>query len=164
MNDTSNPQSPIEPARKNYRDVTAQRGVPGLDASVPEAVRAMAEKSVAQTREACDRSKGTLDASIEMFERTFDAAGQGAVAFNRKFIDIAQRNVKSVFDLAKNLASAKDLAAVVELQTAYWQKQFSALTTQAEEVRALSTKVTADAGEPLKAHLKRGVDELENVN
>jgi hypothetical protein len=127
-----------------------------LDTSVPEAVRAMAEKTVAQTREVYERSKGTLDASIEMFERTFDAAGQGAVAFNRKFIDIAQRNVNSVFDLAKSLASAKDLSEVVELQTAYWQKQFSALT--------LSTKVTADAGEPLKAHLKRGVDELENVN
>jgi phasin len=164
MNDTSNPQAAAEPARKNYRDVTAQRGVPGLDTSIPEAVRAMAEKTVAQTREAYERSKGTLDASIEMFERTFDAAGQGAVAFNRKIIDLAQRNVNSVFDLAKNLASAKDLAAVVELQTAYWQKQFSTLTTQAEEVRALSTKVTADAAEPLKAHLKRGVAELEKVN
>jgi len=164
MNDTSNPRAAAEQARKNYRDVTAQHGVAGLDTSVPEAVRAMAEKTVAQTREAYERSKGTLDASIEMFERTFDAAGQGAVAFNRKIIDIAQRNVNSVFDLAKNLASAKDFAAVVELQTAYWQKQFSALTTQAEEVRALSTKVTADAGEPLKAHLKRGVDELEKVN
>jgi phasin family protein len=79
-------------------------------------------------------------------------------------IYIAQRNVNSVFDLAKNLASAKDLAAVVELQTAYWQKQFSALTTQAEEVRALSTKVTADAGEPLKAHVKHGVHEPGKVN
>ena len=164
MNDTSNPRAAAEQAPKNYRDVTAQRGVVGLDTSVPEAVRAMAEKTVAQTREVYERSKGTLDASIEMFERTFDAAGQGAVAFNRKIIDIAQRNVNSVFDLAKNLASAKDFAAVVELQTAYWQKQFSALTTQAEEVRALSTEVTADAGEPLKAHLKRGVDELEKVN
>jgi hypothetical protein len=28
----------------------------------------------------------------------------------------------------------------VELQAAYWQKQFSALTAQAEEVRTLSTK------------------------
>ena len=153
---TFNPQAAAGQARKSYRDVTAQLGQLGLDTSVPEAVRAMAEKTVAQTREVYERSKGTLDASIEMFERTFDAAGQGAVAFNRKIIDIAQRNVNSVFDLAKNLASAKDLAAVVELQTAYWQKQFSALTTQAEEVRALSTKVTADAGEPLKAHVKRG--------
>ena len=57
---------------------------------------------------------------------------------------------------------AKNLAEIVELQTAYWRKQFSALTAEAEEVRALSTKVTADAGEPLQAHVKRGVDELGN--
>ena len=84
MNDTSNPQAPVEQARKNYRDVTAQRGVPGLDASVPEAVRAVAEKTVAQTREAYDRSTDALEAAVETFERVFDAAGQGAAAFNRK--------------------------------------------------------------------------------
>ena len=56
-----------------------------------------------------DRSKDALDASLAALERTFDAAGQGAVAFNRKIIDIAQRNVNSGFDLAKSLAGAKSL-------------------------------------------------------
>ena len=164
MNATSNPQAAAEQARKNYRDVTAQLGLLGLDTSVPEAVRAMAEKTVAQTREVYDRSKDALDASIEMFERTFAAAGQGAAAFNRKIIDLAQRNVNSGFDLAKSLAGAKNLAEIVELQAAHWRKQFGGLTSQAEEVRALSTKVTADANEPLKAHVKRGADELGRVN
>ena len=49
MNDTSNPQAPVEQARKNYRDVTAQRGVPGLDASVPEAVRAELTSRIQQS-------------------------------------------------------------------------------------------------------------------
>jgi hypothetical protein len=47
------------------------------------------------------------------------------------------------------LAGAKNLAEIVALQAAYWRKQFSALKAQAEEVPALSTKVVADAGEPL---------------
>jgi hypothetical protein len=42
---------------------------------------------------------------------------------------------------------------MMELQAAFWRKQFGVLTAQAEEVRTLSTKVTADASEPLKAHL-----------
>jgi hypothetical protein len=92
------------------------------DTAVPEAVRAMAEKAVDQSREVYDRSKDALDASVATLERTFDAAGQGAVAFNRKIIDIAQRNVNSGFDLAKSLAGAKNLAEMVELQAAYWQK------------------------------------------
>ena len=138
MNAASNPQTAAERGRKHYRDVTTPH------TTVPETVRAMVEKAVDQSREVYDRSKDALDASISTFERTFDAAGQGAAAFNRKIIDIAQRNINSGFDLAKRLAGAKNLSEIVELQTAHWRKQFDALTAQAEEVRALSTKVTAD--------------------
>ena len=153
MNTTSNPQTAAKQDNKNYRDVTT-----------PEAVRVMAEKAVDQSREVYDRSKDALDASVATLERTFDAAGQGAVAFNRKIIEIAQRNVNSGFDLAKSLAGAKNLSEMVELQAAYWQKLLNTLTSQAEEVRALATKVAAAAGEPFKEQVKRGVDELRKVN
>ena len=155
---TFNPQTAAEQGRKNYRDVTTP------DAPVPETVRAMVEKAVDQSREVYDRSKDALDASVATLERTFDAAGQGAVAFNRKIIDIAQRNVNSGFDLAKSLAGAKNLSEMVELQAAYWQKLLGTLVSQAEEVRALSTKVATAAGEPLKEQVKRGMDELRKTN
>lgn len=164
MDTPFNPQAAADQARNSYRNVTAQLGLLGLDTSIPEAVRSAAEKTVAQSREAYDRSKEALDASVATFERSIDAAGQGAVAFNRKVVDIAQRNLNSVFDLAKSLAGAKNLADIVELQAAYWQKQFSALTVQAEEIRALSTKVTAAAAQPIKAHVTRGMDEVRRAN
>jgi phasin len=164
MTATYNPQAAADQARNAYRNVTAQLGLLGLDTAIPEAVRTMAEKTVAQSRDVYDRSKTALDASIATFERSFDAAGQGAVAFNRKIVDIAQRNLSSVFDLAKTLAGAKNLADMVELQAVYWQKQFDALTVQAEEVRALSTKMTAHATEPVKAHVTNGMDELRKVH
>ena len=72
MNANSNPQA-AEQASKNYRASTAQLGQLGLHTSVPEAVRAIAEKSVAQTREFYDRSNDALDASVATFEKTFDA-------------------------------------------------------------------------------------------
>ena len=118
MDATSNPQTAAEQARKNYHDVATS------DAAVPETVRAMVEKAVDQSREVYDRSKDALDASVATLERTFDAAGQGVVTFNRKIIEIAQRNVNSGFDLAKSLAGAKNLAETMELQAAYWRKQF----------------------------------------
>jgi phasin len=155
MNDTFKPQAAADQARTAYRNMTAQLGHLGFDTAIPEAVRALAEKGVVQSREAYNRSRDAFEASVETFERSFDAAGQGAAAFNRKIIDIAQRNLSSVFDLAESLASAKDLGEVVELQAAYWQKQVSALTAQAEEVHALSTKVTADTAEPIKARATR---------
>ncbi len=155
MNATYNPQAAADQARTAYRDMTAQLGHLGLDTAIPESVRALAEKTVAQTREAYDRSKDAFDASVTTFERSFDAAGQGATAFNRKIVDIARRNVDTSFDLAKSLAGAKNLSEMVELQATYWRKQFGLLADQAEEVRALSTKVTADTAAPIKTQMAR---------
>jgi phasin len=153
---TYRPQAAAAEACANYREVTARLGALGFDTTIPEGVRALAERTVDQTREVYDRSTDAFEASVATFEKSFDAAGQGAAAFNRKIIDIAWRNLNSSFDLAKSLAGAKSLADMVELQAAYWRKQFGTLTAQAEEVRELSTKVTADATEALKAHMARG--------
>jgi phasin len=150
MNATHNPRADADQARDAYRNVTVQLGLLGLNTAIPEGVRALAEKTVAQSRQVYDRSSDAFDASVATFEKTFDAAGQGAAAFNRKIIDISRRNLNSVFDLATSLAGAKNLADIVELQTDHWQKQIDVLTAQAEEVRSLSTKVVADAGAPLK--------------
>ena len=155
---TFNPQAAADQARNAYRKVTTQLGLLALDTAIPEAI-GVGEKTVGQTRAAYDRSKDALEASIATFERSLDAAGWGAAAFNHKIIDIARRNLNSGVDLANSLAGAKNLAEIVALQAAYWRKQFSALTAQAEEVPALSTKVVADAGEPLKGHLMNRMDE-----
>jgi phasin len=158
MTITHNPHAAADQARAAYRKMTDQLGQLGLDTAVPEGVRALAEKSVAQTRQACDRSFDAFDASLTTFERSFEAAGQGAAAFNRKIVDIARRNVDASFDLATSLAGAKDLADMVELQSAFWREQFGVLTAQAEEVHALSTKVTANAAEPIKSQVARGAE------
>jgi phasin len=154
MTVTQNPK-----AAADHRRTTDHLGRLGLDTAVPEGVRALAEKAVAQTREASNRSWDAFDASMTTFERTFDAAGQGATAFNRKFVDLARRNVDASFDLATSLAGAKDLTDMVELQAAFWRKQFDVLTAQAEEVRTLSIKMTAAAAEPLKSQMERAAVE-----
>ena len=158
MTATNNPQAATGPASAAYRNTTDKLGHFGLDTAIPEGVRALAEKAVAQTREAYD--KDAFDASLTTFERSFDAAGQGAAAFNRKIVDIARRNVDANFNLATSLAGAKNLGDIVELQSAFWRKQFGVLTSQAEEVRVLSTKVTADAVEQVK---RGGVHELRKA-
>jgi phasin len=153
---TESSKAAAEKARDTYRKAAAQFEDLAGDGQVPEAMRALAEKNIAQTRQIYERSKDALDAVLESWERSFDAVGQGAVALNRK--DIAQRNINSGFDLAKRLAAAKNLAEAMELQASYWRNQISALQSQAEEMRTLSTKVTSDAAEPIKAQMTRGLD------
>jgi Phasin protein len=71
---------------------------------------------------------------VQALEKSFDAAGQGAAALRRNIIDITHRNLNLGFELAKSLAAARNLYEIVELQTAYWRKQFDAVTTQADEM------------------------------
>jgi hypothetical protein len=47
-----------------------------------------------------------------------------------------------------SLAGAKNASEAMELQSVYWRKQLNRLQTQAEEVRALSTRITASLTEP----------------
>ena len=110
--------------------------------------RTFAEKSVVHTRELCERP---LEAVLESWERFVDA-GQGAVALNRKVIEIARRNINTGFGLAMSLARAKNVAEIMELQAAYWRKQLSELAAQAGDMRSLSTKVAADVVAPLRTH------------
>lgn len=160
MNIALNPEVTADKFRETYRKTHGQLEVVTLATAFPQAARELAETSVAQTREAYERSKNALDAAVDTMARSFDALGQGAAALNRKVIEIAQQHVSSSFDLAKSLATAKTLAEIVELRATYWRKQFSALATQAEEIRALSTKVAADMAAPIKAHVTGSLDEL----
>ena len=162
MNEYFNPQVAAEKVRDTLRQTAVQ--FEDFNTPVSEAMRALAEKNVAQTRELYEHSKHALEAALETLERSFDAMGQGATALNRKVMDIAQCNINSGFDLAKSLAGAKNLAEVIELQAAYWRKQFDAIATQAEEVRSLSMQVTADAAKPARDQVTRGMDELRKAS
>ncbi|MGH6736135.1 MAG: phasin family protein [Methyloceanibacter sp.] len=164
MNESFNPQKAAENARDTYRTTAAQFENLAVDNPFSEAMRTLAEKNVAQTRELYEHSKVALETALETVERSFDSMGQGAIALNHKVIDIAQRNVNSGLDLAKSLAGAKTLAEAIELQAAYWQRQFGVLADQAEEVRNLSTQVTADAAKPIKEQAARGMKELRKAS
>ena len=158
MSDTYSPQVAAEQARDAFRKAAQEFETLKLDTTVPESVRALAEKTVNQSREAYERGKEQLEEAIDALERSFDAAGQGATAFNRKLIDLAQRNLNSAFDLAKKLAGAKTLGEILELQSTFIRSQFDVFANQAGEIRALTTKIAADTTEPIKRQMTRTFD------
>lgn len=139
----------------------ASEAFEGFDLAVPEAFRSAAEQFVTQSREAYERSRETMEDTVEMLEESIDMAGQGTAAINRKVIELVQSNLNSGFDLAKELAGAKNVAEIFECQTAYARKQFETFAAQAEEIRELSTKVATDTAEPFKAHVTRSMESLK---
>ncbi len=106
---------------------------------VPDTFRVLAERNVAHTRELYEGSKNTLQAVLESWQKSFGAAGQGATALNRRFIALAERNINTGFDFATGLAGARNLAEVVELQTAYWRKLLGDFRTH-QAAHTLSSK------------------------
>jgi hypothetical protein len=131
---------------------------------LPEGVRSIAESTVAQTREAYEHSKDALEAGLDALERSFDAAGQGSLVLNHKLMEIAQRNVNFGFTIARSLATAKTLPEVKEVQTACWRNWLGTFTAQAEELCALSSKVTDDTAEPIRTYVARSVNELHKAS
>ncbi len=155
------PKTPMEAMEKiteSFETAANEFDALKFDAEVPESVRSMAETTINQTREAYERGKEALDESIDALERSFDAAGHGATAFNRKLIDIAQRNLNSSFDFAKSLAGAKTLAEVVGLQSAYIRSQFEVFAGQATEIQELTKKIASDTSEPLKDQMTKSFE------
>jgi len=164
MNIALNREATVDKSHEAYPKTNGQSEALTLDTAFSAAVRELAETSVAQTREAYERSKNALEAAVDTMARAFDALGQGAAALNRKIIEIAQENVSSGFDLAKSLATAKTLAEMLEMRATYWRKHLSVLAAQAEEVRALSTKVATDMAAPINAHVTRSIEQFAGAN
>ena len=124
------------------------------DAQVPATLRDLAERNISQTRAIYERSKDAIEAVLVSWNKSFGAANQGAVALNLKVIDITERNISTGFDLAMNLAGAKNVAEAVEMQSAYWRKQLAQLQGQAEEIRSLLNRLNANVTEPIEAQIK----------
>ncbi len=72
------PQEAAEQITETFKTAAKDFETMKFDTNVPESVRALAEKTVTQTRDAYERGKESLEESIDAVERSFDAAGQGA--------------------------------------------------------------------------------------
>ena len=131
------PKVSAEGDRNAWNTTALFEQFPGTE--VPETFRVLAERNVAHTRELYEGSKNTLQAVLESWQKSFGAAGQGTAALNRRFVDLAERNINTGFDLATRLAGAKTLAEVMGLQAAYWRKLFGELQARVGGRRAQST-------------------------
>ena len=77
MNESFNPKVAAEKARETYRKTAAQFEELAKNTQMPEAMRALAERNLAQTRQVYEHSKNALEAALETLGRSFDAVGKG---------------------------------------------------------------------------------------
>jgi hypothetical protein len=95
--------------------------------------------------------------AVATLEGSLKAAGRSAVQVNRKLIEIAQANVNSSLEHAKEMAGAKNPIAAMHLHMNYWHEQMGVFTRQSQEFRALQAELVGLAAAPLRAHLRSAV-------
>ena len=101
---------------------------------VPPEMRAFAEKSVEQAKQAFDGFINAARHATAMAETTATNARSGAKDVAQLAMRYAERNIASSFDFAQKLVQAKDPQEVMKLHADYVQQQMHTLTEQAQEL------------------------------
>ena|SRR5581483_1763193 len=112
---------------------------------IPTDMRAFAEKSVEQARQAFDGFISAASRAASAFEGQTETARQGAKDVTEKAMSFAQQNIASSFDFMQKLVHAKDFQEVLKLQADYVKNQMQVLAEQAKELGERTTKAAKDA-------------------
>jgi phasin len=111
--------------------------------------RKFADKSAAIANEVVEKGKATAERSARAFEQSYSTAIDNTREYNLKIIDMAQTNIEALFDVARQLATAKTPSDMIELWTSHTRKQFEMLSEQTKELTALGQKMVGESTEPI---------------
>src|SRR6266852_2277942 len=106
---------------------------------VPPEMRAFAEKSVEQARQAFDGFISAAHQAMSAFEGQAETARKGAKDVTEKAMTFAELNIASAFEFAQEL---------MRLQGDYIKRQMQVLSEQARELGESTSKAAKDAAAP----------------
>jgi phasin len=106
---------------------------------VPEPVRELAEKNVAQARAAYGQFMDAMAQAMEMWSRALPSneVTSGFKVAQERAIRFAKQNAEACFALASELANAKNIQDMLAIQSRYAQTQMQAYALQAQELGRL---------------------------
>ena len=130
------------------------------DARIPENVKALAEDSVAKTRDAYSKMSTATRDGAKILENVMVSAQAGAKSIGEKVLRNAEANTEAVFDAAHAICRAATLPEIVRLQTSFVQKQLAAVSAQTKDLFELSMKVTQQSLEPLNSAATKAFDQF----
>jgi phasin len=115
---------------------------------IPHDMRAFAEKSVEQAKQAFDGFISAAHQAVNAFEGQAESARKGARHVAEKAMSFAERNVANSFEFAQQLVRAKDIQELMRLQADFIRNQMQILTEQAKELGESASAAAKDATTP----------------
>ncbi len=123
----------------------AKEGVPSFE--IPAEVRAFAEKSVEQAKQAFDSFIAAAQHATNTAENQAASARSGAKEVGELAVRFTERNIASSFEFAQKLVKAKDSGEVMALHADYVKSQMATLTDQAKELSKQAAKAAGQSGQ-----------------
>jgi phasin len=115
---------------------------------IPQEMRAFAEKSVEQARQAFESFLSTAHHTMNAFGDQAETTRQGARDIGQQVMAFAERNIATSFEFAQQLVRARNVNDMVKLQSDYITAQIQTLTEQAKELGETTTRLARDAAKP----------------
>ena len=115
---------------------------------IPREMRAMAESSFDQARQAFEKFVAGAQATAGTIEERGATVRAGAKDIGAKAISHAEKNVQSSLDYAQALLHAKDLTEIMRLHSEYVQAQMRSLAEQASEMGQIVSRAAVEAAKP----------------
>lgn len=112
---------------------------------IPEEMKALAEKSVEQARQAFDSFVAATRHAISTTETQAASAQAGVKEVGALTLRFAERNVAASFEHAQNLMRANDLQEMLTLHADYTKRQIATLGEQAKELSEKAIKLTGQS-------------------
>jgi phasin len=112
---------------------------------IPQEMRAFAEKSVEQARQAFESFLSTAHHTINAFGDQAETTRQGAKDIGQQVMAFAERNIASSFEFVQQLVRVRDVNEMVRLQSDYITAQIKILSEQAKELGESTTKLAREA-------------------
>ena len=117
---------------------------------VPEPIRELAEKNVAQARATYGQFMDAMAQAMEMWSRALPAneVTAGFKVAQERAIRFAKQNAEACFALASELANAKNIQDMLAIQSRYAQTQMQAYALQAQELGRLMAEAAQSGVQP----------------
>ena len=116
-----------------------------MNFEIPAEMRALAEKSVDQARQAFETFMSAATQAASTADKQVAGARAGVKEVGELAVRFAERNVASSFEFAQQLVRAKDPQEVMALHTDYVKRQIAALSEQTKELTKEAAKMAGSA-------------------
>jgi phasin len=143
-------------------DTIENTAFPMIDPSkATEQFRAVAEKSVEQSKEALAKFQSSAEDTQKVLKSTFETAGSIGNELSLKTIAALRANAEAGFSHLEALVAVKSPSEFIELQTAFLRMQVERTVEQAKEFQAVTTKAAEDASKPIKDLVEKTAKNLK---